>query len=264
MGVTLDDLPSFLVASVGFVVVVAGAARAIGVRRNAVGALALLVATVLGPTVLGVGPPALRSSVSYWLHAAMRTSAFTPEDKRAFDYDEVRSSLLLGRQPRNNKDLERLKAEGVIGFVTLNEPWELFMGLGGLQAAVKNLGMEHLHIETADFQGPKQQQTVKAVEFIARHMSDGGKVYVHCNAGRGRSATVAAAYLLAADCAARSPEEAWDPAAEVERVVGEMRVKRPKVTASLLRFPLTSQARALRLFATEDAVRAGDAWRKRR
>merc|ERR1711957_184151 len=104
---------------------------------------------------------------------------------------------------------------------------------------------------------------LKAVLFIRQHTADAqGKVYVHCNAGRGRSASVVAAFLLASESA--GDEETWDPVASVERVVQEMRAVRPKVTANLVRYPITGQSRALRRFAVEDAYRIGATWRKRR
>lgn len=265
MAFSLDDLPSFLAAIIGVLTILAGSATAAGVHREVLVIFGLFVSTVVGPTILGVGPPGLLSVVAYWLHAVQRTGAFTPESKRKFDYDEIRSGLLLGRQPRNFHDLERLRKEGITGLVTLNQRWELFIDLGEFRATLEKHGIEHLHIETADFQGPQPESTVKAVEFLANHIRKHrapGKVYVHCNAGRGRSALVLAAYLLAADYAARSPGDEWDPAAEVQRVFGEMRAKRPQVSLGLTRYPLTGQSRALRHFATSDAPSLGEAWRK--
>lgn len=251
----MDDLPSFLVVAGSCLVLVPTAALAAGLRREAVASGTLLILAVLGPAIFGVGPQPLRSSVSYLLHFVKRSGVFTPEAKRKFDYDEIRPGLLVGRQPRHKGDLEQLKSEGVTAVVTLNEDWELFVPDLGERST--KLGMKHLQVPTADFQGPELQSTVQAVELVRQQLRAKGKVYIHCNAGRGRSAVVAAAYMLAEDSSADS-----EPAKEVLRVVKEMRLKRPAVTPNLMRYPITGQSRALRRFATEEAERLGAAWKK--
>merc|ERR1712187_561667 len=134
----------------------------------------------------------------------------------------------------------------------------------GLHKGIEKLGMEHLQISTPDFQGPDMPSTVRAVELMRRHVSNpNGKVYVHCNAGRGRSAVVAASYLLANEFSERRAEEAWDPAVEVKQAVQTLRKQRPQVTPNLVRYPLTGQARALRAFAATEAPRLGNIWKKR-
>ena len=48
-----------------------------------------------------------------------------------------------------------------------------------------------------------------AVAFIRRHERAGGRVYVHCKAGHGRSAAVAYAWLVFADRGATSPRAVY-------------------------------------------------------
>lgn len=261
---SLDDLPSFIAVAVLCISLAAGLAAFLGIRARLVVAATSLVVLVLGPTIFGLGPNALRTSVAYFLHFCKRSNVFTPEASRQFDFDEIRPGLLLGRQPRHMQDLKRIQQEGVTAVVSLNQPWELFVP--DLGSALSGLGMKHLHIHAPDFQGPELSDTVAAVDFIRQQLlsNKSGKVYIHCNAGRGRSATVLAAFLLASDNAERDRRESWDAAAEAARVVQEMRAVRPKVTPNLARYPITGQSRALRLFASKEAPRIGASWKKAR
>ena len=54
-----------------------------------------------------------------------------------------------------------------------------------------------LHLSTIDRQAPSHQQLCKGVAWILdKEQSGKGTVYVHCKAGRARSATLVAAYLI--------------------------------------------------------------------
>ena len=57
--------------------------------------------------------------------------------------------------------------------------------------------MEQLRLSTVDMTGvPTLANLQKGVQFTIRHQSLGHSVYVHCKAGRSRSATMVAAYLI--------------------------------------------------------------------
>ncbi|XP_032918441.1 phosphatidylglycerophosphatase and protein-tyrosine phosphatase 1 isoform X2 [Catharus ustulatus] len=59
------------------------------------------------------------------------------------------------------------------------------------------MGVEQLRLSTVDLTGvPTLENLQKGVEFILRHRACGNSVYVHCKAGRSRSATMVAAYLI--------------------------------------------------------------------
>jgi atypical dual specificity phosphatase len=57
-------------------------------------------------------------------------------------------------------------------------------------------GIEQLHIPTTDFTHPRIEDVERAVEFIQEHVQRGQTVYIHCKAGRARSATVAMCWLI--------------------------------------------------------------------
>ena len=46
------------------------------------------------------------------------------------------------------------------------------------------------------FEAPSQEMLIEGVRFINDNISKGGRVYVHCKAGRSRSATLVGCYLM--------------------------------------------------------------------
>ena len=61
----------------------------------------------------------------------------------------------------------------------------------------QSAGVEQLRLSTVDLTGvPSLENLCQGVEFTLKHREQGSSVYVHCKAGRSRSATMAAAYLI--------------------------------------------------------------------
>ena len=59
------------------------------------------------------------------------------------------------------------------------------------------LGIEQIRLETRDIvAAPSQEQLKRGVNFILKYKQQGDCVYVHCKAGRSRSATLVACYLM--------------------------------------------------------------------
>lgn len=58
-------------------------------------------------------------------------------------------------------------------------------------------GVEQLRLSTVDLTGvPTLENLHRGVDFALKHWERGNSVYVHCKAGRSRSATLVAAYLI--------------------------------------------------------------------
>lgn len=64
----------------------------------------------------------------------------------------------------------------------------------------------YLHLPTEDDHAPTLEQLKAGTAFIADEIARGGTVYIHCGAGVGRAATMAAAYLVSTGL---SPDTAW-------------------------------------------------------
>lgn len=104
-------------------------------------------------------------------------------------WDYVDPMVILGARPMH-RDLKGLYAAGVRGMVNMCEEFP------GPVAAYKTLGIEQLWLPTTDFQPPSLAHVTQGVDFIEKLSSRGDKVYVHCKAGRARSATVVICWLV--------------------------------------------------------------------
>lgn len=54
----------------------------------------------------------------------------------------------------------------------------------------------HCHLPTVDDEAPSHDHVLSGIQFIEDAVREGGKVYVHCASGVGRSPTLVAAYLV--------------------------------------------------------------------
>jgi atypical dual specificity phosphatase len=86
-------------------------------------------------------------------------------------------------------DWRELKARGVGGLVNLtSRRWP--------EAAMRDAGLDYLHLPVPEFQPPGPDQIDRFVEFCEQHIGAGEAVAVHCLAGRGRTGTMAACFLV--------------------------------------------------------------------
>jgi atypical dual specificity phosphatase len=104
-------------------------------------------------------------------------------------WDRIDAHVLLGALPIEHV-LPELQAEGVRAVVNLCEEFP------GPVEAYARMGIEQLHLPTIDFSPPTLADIERGVAFIQAHAGKGETVYVHCKAGRGRSATVVICWLV--------------------------------------------------------------------
>lgn len=97
--------------------------------------------------------------------------------------------IILGALPFS-QDVSRLRSIGVTGVINMCIEYR------GPEKQYHQQGMEQLWLPTVDFTPPSLEDVLRGVDFIDKHINAGGKVYVHCKAGRGRSATVVLCWLL--------------------------------------------------------------------
>jgi atypical dual specificity phosphatase len=105
---------------------------------------------------------------------------------------EVDNSVIIGGAPFGfMKYPEKLaKQFGVRGVVNMCDEYH------GPISSYKRLGIEQLRLPTVDHFEPSVDDLKKAVAFIQKHEARGGRVYVHCRAGHGRSAAAVFAWLM--------------------------------------------------------------------
>lgn len=114
-------------------------------------------------------------------------------------WDRVDAHVVLGALPFA-RDVPRLRAAGITGVVNA------CLEYAGPIEAYERAGIEQCHIPTLDYSPPSSADVARALAFMREVIAKGDDVYVHCKAGRGRSATVVMCYLIADR--GMSPEEA--------------------------------------------------------
>ncbi|KAK9266145.1 hypothetical protein L1049_001629 [Liquidambar formosana] len=137
--------------------------------------------------LVGVGARALFTQ--HFLYHMLSGTRFSPSFAW---WDKVDEFILLGAVPFP-ADVPRLKELGVLGVVTLNEPYETLVPTSLYHAH----NIVHLVIPTRDYLfAPSFGDICQAVDFIHGNASLGKTTYVHCKAGRGRSTTIVLCYLV--------------------------------------------------------------------
>ncbi|XP_037378165.1 phosphatidylglycerophosphatase and protein-tyrosine phosphatase 1-like [Talpa occidentalis] len=121
-------------------------------------------------------------------------------------YHRIDRTVLLGALPLRSLTRRLIQDENVRGVITMNEEYETRF-LCNSSKEWKKVGVEQLRLSTVDMTGiPTLNNLHKGVQFALKYQSQGQSVYVHCKAGRSRSATMVAAYLIQVN--KWSPEEA--------------------------------------------------------
>lgn len=96
-------------------------------------------------------------------------------------------------------DLEAIRAWGAFGLITLMEDHELAdLRVANLGAACKAHGLEWLHMPIVDGAAPDQRFLFtwsKLSSALAKQLSSGASVVIHCKGGLGRTGTLAALLL---------------------------------------------------------------------
>lgn len=103
--------------------------------------------------------------------------------------DRIDPHVIVGAYPFAG-DVATMSEQGVAAVVNTCAEY------GGPQTQYAMFGIEQLHIPTTDFTHPTADDVDRAVEFVQYYASRGQTVYIHCKAGRARSATVALAWLV--------------------------------------------------------------------
>lgn len=137
-------------------------------------------------------------------------------------WDAVDDHIILGALPFSS-DVPTLAAAGVTGVVNTCEEY------AGPENEYQRFGIEQFRMPTVDFTHPSFEDVCRAVEFIQRHANQQGKIYVHCKAGRARSATVVMCWLI------KSQQ------LSAEKVQQLLNAKRPHINPHIHRRPVVRE-----------------------
>ncbi|CAL7951268.1 unnamed protein product [Xylocopa violacea] len=160
-------------------------------------------------------------------------------------YDRIDETVILGALPFRSMTKQLITEENIKAVVSMNENYELRL-FSNTEKEWQRCNVEFLQLSVTDiFESPCQEKLQLGVKFINKfrnlptklnnsHSTDktynSGSVYVHCKAGRTRSATLVGCYLMM--------KNQWSP----EEAVAYMQQKRPHILL------YTQQWDALRLF----------------
>jgi atypical dual specificity phosphatase len=105
-------------------------------------------------------------------------------------WDRIDEYVILGARPLRRDVFHLAEHEHVTGVVNMCEEYR------GPEDLYQQANIEQLWLPTTDFHVPGIEDVARGVEFIQQHVTRKGTVYIHCKAGRARSATVAICWLV--------------------------------------------------------------------
>lgn len=116
-------------------------------------------------------------------------------------YNEITEHIVLGALPLKNRHHgKKIHALGVQSILSVVERFEIktktFFSSPVQESDWKKRGLVRKIVETKDFLPMDIESFDESINFLHSEILANRKVYIHCKAGRGRSASVVIAYLM--------------------------------------------------------------------
>jgi protein-tyrosine phosphatase len=163
-----------------------------------------LATTVLVLSILGVTLQIQSDQTKKWLFCELSllgnvlfSSPISAFLKRPW-FSQINDQLTLGASPLKHQ-VETLKEQGHTAVLSMIESFETEPHLFGIPAKPADwraAGVHFLNLPNPDLTPVRDEDVDKGVEYLNQQISQGRKVYVHCQAGVGRSATIVICYLI--------------------------------------------------------------------
>jgi atypical dual specificity phosphatase len=115
-------------------------------------------------------------------------------------WSQITDQIYLGAVPLDNwGHIDAISRLGVGAILSFNEDHELQQQIGAKPIQEKewtDRNIHYLRLSSPDLSPVSVADLAKAVDYIRSEVLLGHKVYVHCTAGRGRSASAVICYLI--------------------------------------------------------------------
>lgn len=122
-------------------------------------------------------------------------------------YTRIDDYTVLGALPMKRNYKQIIAAENIKGVISMNEDHEL--GYSVSSGEWNEEGVQFKQVPVLDYVGTANLEQIKeSVEFINYYREKKETVYIHCKAGRYRSALITACYLINNE--KYTPEQATD------------------------------------------------------
>lgn len=208
-----------------------------------------LFAPVLGLGLVAFGFAVCRQRKHLWYEISLASTMLLVGLGCHTWYDKIHPHVILGAIPLHNQAHEsEFSKRGIRAVLSLVEDHEAESSSIFSEPVVETEWQAHhidfLRLPTADLTPPSIDKLKHAVAFIDRQAKANKITYVHCKAGRGRSATVVICYLLKHGSAGIVQYSAEPDM--VKKAIAFVRHKRPQI------YLTASQKLAIRTYYAQE------------